>query len=87
MLIRATFVARLGSFQLASGNRVSQLEKSFGKIAAELRSQYLITYRPANDRYDGSYRRVDVKLIGSNDKYKLRTKRGYTAVADSVIQK
>jgi len=63
------------------------LERSFGKIAAELRSQYLITYRPVNDRYDGSYRRVDVKLTGSNEKYKLRTKRGYTAVADAVIQK
>jgi len=63
------------------------LERSFSKIATELRSQYLITYRPANDRYDGSYRKVEVKLTASNDKYKLRTKRGYTAVADSVIKK
>jgi len=63
------------------------LERSFTKIATELRSQYLITYRPANDRYDGSYRKVEVRLTASNDKYKLRTKRGYTAVADSVIKK
>src|SRR6266404_1592489 len=38
------------------------LEKAFTKIAKELRTQYLITYKPANDRYDGSYRRVEVKL-------------------------
>lgn len=60
------------------------LERSFTKIATELRSQYLVTYRPTNDRYDGSYRKVDVKLLNGNDKFKLRTKRGYKAVTDSV---
>jgi Ca-activated chloride channel family protein len=60
------------------------LERSFGKIANELRTQYLITYKPTNDRYDGSYRKVDVKLINGNEKFRLRTKRGYTAVTDSV---
>jgi Ca-activated chloride channel family protein len=63
------------------------LERSFSKIARELRSQYLITYRPTNDRYDGSYRKVEVKLTNANDKYKLRTKRGYKAVSDSVTPK
>ena len=63
------------------------LERSFTKIARELRSQYLITYRPTNDRYDGSYRKVEVKLTNANEKYKLRTKRGYKAVSDSVTPK
>jgi Ca-activated chloride channel family protein len=62
------------------------LERSFSKIAKELRSQYLITYKPTNDRYDGSYRRVEVKLTG-HDNLKLRTKRGYKAVSDSVTAK
>lgn len=60
------------------------LERAFTKIAKELRTQYLITYRPANDKYDGRYRRVDVKLTNGHDNLKLRTKRGYKAVADSV---
>ncbi|HYW72409.1 MAG TPA: VWA domain-containing protein [Pyrinomonadaceae bacterium] len=63
------------------------LERSFTKIANELRSQYLITYRPSNDRYDGNYRKVEVKLTNTGDKYKLRTKRGYKAIADSVTPK
>jgi len=63
------------------------LERSFTKIAKELRSQYLITYKPINDRYDGSYRRVEVKFAGGRDNMKLRTKRGYKAVADSVAPK
>src|SRR5213078_1301723 len=63
------------------------LERSFTKIANELRSQYLITYRPTNDKYDGSYRKVDVKLSNGHENLKLRTKRGYKAVADSVMPK
>lgn len=63
------------------------LERSFTKIANELRSQYLITYKPSNEQYDGNYRKVEVKLTNANDKYKLRTKRGYKAIADSVTPK
>ena len=63
------------------------LERSFTKIARELRSQYLITYKPTNDRYDGSYRRVEVKFSSGRENMKLRTKRGYKAVADSVMPK
>ena len=63
------------------------LERSFTKIANELRSQYLITYRPTNNEYDGSYRKVEVKLTNTSEKYKLRTKRGYKAIADSVTAK
>ncbi len=78
--------AETGGAAFFTGDMLA-LERSFTKIANELRSQYLITYRPTNDRYDGSYRRVDVKLTNANDKYKLRTKRGYKAVADSVTTK
>jgi VWFA-related protein len=63
------------------------LERSFTKIAKELRSQYLITYKPINDRYDGSYRRVEVKFTSGHENMKLRTKRGYKAVADGVVPK
>src|SRR5437773_3210485 len=64
------------------------LERSFGRIANELRTQYLITYRPTNDHYDGTYRRVEVKLTPGHDNMKApRTKRGYKAVSDSVTAK
>src|SRR2546421_9352645 len=72
-----------GGMAFFTGDMLS-LERSFSKIAKELRSQYLITYRPSNDHYDGSYRKVDVKLTNASDKYRLRTKRGYKAIADSV---
>jgi Ca-activated chloride channel homolog len=72
-----------GGAAFFTGDMLS-LEKSFTKIAKELRTQYLITYKPANDRYDGSYRKVEVKLLNGHDNLKLRTKKGYKAVSDSV---
>ena len=75
-----------GGMAFFTGDMLS-LERSFTKIANELRSQYLITYRPSNDHYDGSYRKVEVKLANASEKYRLRTKRGYKAIADSVTAK
>jgi len=75
-----------GGTAFFTGDMLS-LERSFSKVSKELRSQYLITYRPTNDRYDGSYRRVDVKLTNGHENLKLRTKRGYKAVADAVTAK
>lgn len=59
------------------------LERSLNRISKELRAQYLITYRPTNDRYDGTERKIDVKLT-NRDGLKLRTKKGYKAIADTV---
>src|SRR5438874_9876641 len=72
-----------GGAAFFTGDMLS-LERSFTKISKELRSQYLITYHPTNDKYDGSYRRVEVKLNGDHDNLKLRTKKGDKAVADAV---
>ena len=60
------------------------LERSFTKISKELHSQYIVTYKPTNDRYDGSFRRIEVKLANKLDGVRVRTKTGYTAVADTV---
>ena len=63
------------------GDRLD-LERAFTKVAKELRGQYIVTYRPTNKNYDGSYRRIEVKLAAERDGLKLRTRRGYTAWAD-----
>jgi Ca-activated chloride channel family protein len=59
-----------------------QLERAFKKIGEELRSQYLLTYRP-DPPFDGGYRRIDVK-INTGDKYRVNAKRGYTADRDLI---
>lgn len=61
------------------------LERSLTKIAKELRVQYLLTYKSTNEQYDGSYRRIDVKLAAANrGDLRIRTKRGYKAITDAV---
>jgi Ca-activated chloride channel homolog len=75
-----------GGAALFSGDMLA-LERAFTKVARELRTQYLITYKPTNNQYDGSYRRVDVKLTNGHENLKLRTKKGYKALADSVTTK
>ncbi len=72
-----------GGVAFFSGDMLT-LERSFSKIAKELRAQYLVTYKPLNDRYDGSFRKVEVKLVENRKDLKVRTKRGYKAIADSV---
>jgi len=56
------------------------LERAFKKIGEELRSQYLLTYRP-DPPFDGGYRRIEVK-VATGDKYKVNAKRGYRADRD-----
>lgn len=62
------------------------LERSFKKISEELRSQYLITYRPANQNYDGKERKVEVRFTDKSkaDDYRIRTKKSYRAIRDGV---
>ena len=65
---------------------ILELEKAFKKISEELRSQYIITYRPANQNYDGKERKVEVRFNDKEkaDNYKIRTKSSYRAVRDNL---
>ena len=72
-----------GGVAFFTGDMLS-LERSFTKINKELRAQYLVTYKPVNDRYDGSFRRIEVKLATNQGGLKVRTKQGYKAIADAV---
>ncbi len=78
-----TLAEETGGVAFFTGDMLS-LERSFTKISKELRAQYLVTYKPGNDRYDGSFRRIEVRLTDSRGDLKVRTKHGYKAIADSV---
>jgi VWFA-related protein len=78
-----TLAEETGGVAFFTGDMLS-LERSFTKISKELRAQYLVTYKPINDRYDGNFRKIEVKLAQGRKDLKVRTKNGYTAIADSV---
>ena len=76
---------RTGGEAFFTGDMI-ELERAFQKISQELRSQYMITYRPANQNYDGRERKIEVRFTDNEkaDKYKIRTKSSYRAVKDSL---
>jgi VWFA-related protein len=80
-----TLAEETGGAAFFTGDMVT-LERSFTKISKELRAQYLVTYNPTNKSYDGSFRKIDVRLSDGRGELKVRTKRGYKAIADSVTQ-
>jgi len=80
-----TLAEETGGIAFFTGDMLS-LERSFTKISKELRAQYLVTYNPTNKGYDGTFRKIDVKLSDGHGDLKVRTKRGYKAIADSVTQ-
>jgi Ca-activated chloride channel homolog len=63
-----------------------ELERAFSRISQELRTQYLITYRPQDQNYDGRDRKIEVRLTDRNKarQYRIRTKSSYRAVADTL---
>jgi Ca-activated chloride channel family protein len=65
---------------------MGELERAFTNISKELQSQYIITYRPANQTYDGRKRKIEVlfKNKENADKFKIRSKTEYRSVRDSL---
>ncbi|MEO7660367.1 MAG: VWA domain-containing protein, partial [Pyrinomonadaceae bacterium] len=63
-----------------------ELERAFKRISEELQSQYLITYKPADQNYDGRERKIEVRLADREKagKYKIRTKSSYRQIKDSL---
>ena len=64
--------------------QIVELKRIYGTIAEELSSQYSIAYAPANNRADGRFRRISVRVPARPD-VRLRTRTGYTAEAGRSI--
>jgi VWFA-related protein len=56
---------------------VEEMTTSFHEIQAELRSQYALTYTPADFRANGAYR--PIYLFCNDRRYQVRARKGYFA--------
>ena len=71
----------LERFAEATGGRaffpfkISDVANAFSEIQDELRSQYAVSYVPADFTKDGHYRSIDI--VADNKKYKVRARKGY----------
>jgi Ca-activated chloride channel family protein len=57
----------------------SDLDEIFGRIATELRAQYLLGYYSSNPRLNGEFRRITVLIPGRPD-LRVRARQGYYAI-------
>ncbi len=73
--------AATGGRVIDVGNNGKKLAQAFAQIEAELRTQYVASYTPTNDKLDGTYRRVEVQCK-END-LKAQVRQGYYAIASS----
>jgi VWFA-related protein len=67
-----------GGRMIDVGNNGKKMEAAFQQIEDELRTQYLASYTPTNNKLDGSYRKLDVSCKG--DGLKVQTRKGYYAI-------
>ena len=70
----------------ASGGRVffppsvKQLDAVYAQVVAEIRAQYTLGYVSTNDRADGSWRKIEIRLKRPDARaLKIRSRRGYYA--------
>lgn len=57
--------------------KIEDVANDFTEISDELRSQYAISYKPADFIPDGKYRKIEIQT--QNKKYKVRARKGYYA--------
>jgi len=57
--------------------KIEDVAVGFRSIEEELRSQYLLQYRPAEFKQDGSFRTI--YLFSLDQRFKVRTRQGYFA--------
>ncbi|MGD0931034.1 MAG: VWA domain-containing protein [Candidatus Korobacteraceae bacterium] len=57
--------------------KIEDVANDFTEISDELRSQYAISYKPADFIPDGKYRKIEI--LAANKKYHVRARKGYYA--------
>jgi Ca-activated chloride channel homolog len=59
---------------------VKELDKVYAQIEAEIRAQYTLGYVSTNDKADGTWRKVEIRMTDSAMKdLKIRSRKGYFA--------
>lgn len=72
-----------GGRMINVGNNGSKLQAAFQQIEDELRTQYVASYTPTNEKIDGSYRKIAVscKADQTGDPLKVQVRKGYYALS------
>lgn len=60
---------------------INELDRAFAEIESDLRQQYVISYEPSNEALDGTFRKIEVRVVANENRKDLRVRhrRGYYA--------
>ena len=58
--------------------QIRDVVNAFAEIQEELRSQYAVSYKPADFKYDGHYRTIEI-VANDRKNFRVRARRGYYA--------
>jgi Ca-activated chloride channel homolog len=59
---------------------VKELDSVYEKVIAEIRAQYTVGYLSTNDKTDGSWRKVEIKMVRKEGRdLRVRSRKGYFA--------
>jgi VWFA-related protein len=85
-VIRSEQRAILGEIAEATGgvaffpSRVGELDRIYEQVLGEVRAQYAIGYLSTNDKADGAWRKVEIKITRPDAKgLRVRARKGYYA--------
>jgi VWFA-related protein len=62
--------------------QIRDVANDFAEIQDELRSQYAISYKPADFKFDGHYRTIEI-VANDRKNFRVRSRRGYYAPSNS----
>lgn len=59
---------------------VKNLDVVYDRVIAEIRAQYTLGYLSTNDKLDGGWRKVEIRVAGKGGDYRVRSRKGYYAL-------
>jgi len=60
---------------------VKSLDAVYQQVVAEIRAQYTLGYLSSNEKLDGGWRKVDIKVVRKDGReYRVRSRKGYYAL-------
>jgi Ca-activated chloride channel family protein len=76
--MRLTQIAEITGGQAFFPMAVKDLDSVYDKVVAEIRAQYTLGYLSTNEKTDGGWRKVEIKVIRKNARdLRVRARKGY----------
>jgi Ca-activated chloride channel homolog len=78
--MRLQQIAEITGGQAFFPGSVKDLDGVYDKVVAEVRAQYTLGYQSTNEKTDGAWRRIDIKVVRKPGRdVRVRARRGYFA--------